>query len=432
LKELQSVLRTNDVSKETLQLQAGENNPDALADLKNQFVLSSQKSVPVVLHDVLEKRALRPYGWPEGEVLLLIGRLIVLGEIHLVLDGAVIAEDKAFEPLTNSTKRRKIVIKKRIVTDPKLIQDARKLGKEVFKEMGPDGEDAIATFLRNKLADWQSDLNSYKPLADTGNYPGKEEIKNSLIVLGSLLADGESGKFLNRFLAVRNDLQDLADDHQNLYDFFNHMKPTWEKLRSHHHVFKLNQSELDKDNQAGPALRRMEEILRAPAPFNMLKDVEGLINKVSTVNTNLLATARTDAGAEIKTKLESLGKDLDKASVEGSFANTLKKPLDDLLGQVAKDESLAHIALAKSKATELFDQSVRNLEEWLHQEAEKQKEQKGNTVPKPVVKKQRVVRASDLAGSSYLETQIQVDAFIQSLKAELEKALVENCRIQIR
>src|SRR5205814_8142939 len=78
LKEVQAVLRSNDVAKEQLLFQTGENNPEALEDLRSYLQLYTLKSQPVVLHDLLEKRySLRPYGWPDDEALLLIARLIV-------------------------------------------------------------------------------------------------------------------------------------------------------------------------------------------------------------------------------------------------------------------------------------------------------------------------------------------------------------------
>ena len=40
--------------------------------------------------------------------------------------------------------------------------------------MGPDGEDALFAFLQGKLKGWQTALPGFKPLADTGNYPGRK------------------------------------------------------------------------------------------------------------------------------------------------------------------------------------------------------------------------------------------------------------------
>src|SRR4029077_3510491 len=119
--------------------------------------------------------SLRPYGWPEEEVLLLLARLVVLSEISLMMDSTLLPIDKVYEAITTTAKRRKIVIRKRETSDPKAIQNARNLGKDLFAEMGPDGEDSLTTFLQTKLKSWHAALNGYKQLADTGNYPGGDE-----------------------------------------------------------------------------------------------------------------------------------------------------------------------------------------------------------------------------------------------------------------
>src|SRR5206468_10966151 len=125
LKELQAVLRSNDTAKETALLLAGENNPEALDDLRSYLHLCSMKSQQVVLHDMLEKRySLRPYGWPDDEVLLLVARLLVLGEISLMMDSTLLPIDKVYEAITTPAKRRKIVLRKREIADPKAIQNA--------------------------------------------------------------------------------------------------------------------------------------------------------------------------------------------------------------------------------------------------------------------------------------------------------------------
>jgi hypothetical protein len=142
------------------------------------------KSQQVVLHDMLEKRySLRPYGWPDEEVLLLLARLIVLSEINLMMDSTLLPIDKVYEAITTPAKRRKIVIRKRETSDPQAIQNARNLGKDLFAEMGPDGEDGLTTFLQMKLKEWQVALQGYKQLSDTGNYAGGDEITQGLTLI---------------------------------------------------------------------------------------------------------------------------------------------------------------------------------------------------------------------------------------------------------
>ncbi|MEI7686701.1 MAG: BREX system P-loop protein BrxC, partial [Planctomycetota bacterium] len=272
LKEIQTIIRCNDAAKETLLFQAGENNPLALDDLRNYLQLCAMKSQQVVLHDMLEKRyALRPYGWPDEEVLLLVARLLVLSEINLVMDSTALPIEKVYEAITTPAKRRKIIVRKRETSDPKAIQNARSLGKDLFAEMGPDGEDGLTTFLQTKLKGWQTALHGYKQLADTGNYPGGDEITQGLALTNPLIADKDSKKFIERFNSLKKDLLDLADQFHDLEHFYEHQKPTWEKLRKAHAAFQLNRLELEKDAQAGPALKRMQEILSAKSPYGLVK-----------------------------------------------------------------------------------------------------------------------------------------------------------------
>ena len=63
----------------------------------------------------------------------------------------------------------------------------------------------------------------------------------------------------------------------------------WDKLRAALSRFKLNQMELERDDSAGSALRRMGEILAAPSPYELVKEAEGLIRTVSEVNEKLLS-----------------------------------------------------------------------------------------------------------------------------------------------
>lgn len=118
-----------------------EGNKDARDDLRNYIQISTNTSRQILLHDLLEKRySLRPYGWPDHEVLILIARLLVLGEITLMMDGGLIPSDKIYEAITTPGKRRKIIVLKKQASDPQAIQNARTLGKDLFHEMGPEIE----------------------------------------------------------------------------------------------------------------------------------------------------------------------------------------------------------------------------------------------------------------------------------------------------
>ncbi len=163
LKEIQAILRSNDVAQLTLDLNVEESNPQAIEEIRNYVELCSAANKKIVLFDMLEGRfGKRPYGWPPEQVLILLARLLVLGEVSLTVDAAAIPIDKTYETISTSGKWRKITVIKRHTSPVEAIQKARALGKDVFSEMGPDGEDALFSFLTGKLKLWQSSLTNYK------------------------------------------------------------------------------------------------------------------------------------------------------------------------------------------------------------------------------------------------------------------------------
>jgi hypothetical protein len=133
-----------------------------------------------------------------------------------MMDGSLLAVDKVYEAVTTPAKRRKVVVRKRETADPKSIQDARSLGKNLFAEMGPDGEDALFSFLQAKLKGWHVTLSGFRQLADTGSYPGSTEIAEALTLIGPLLADTESRKFIERFNGLKVDLVEVGDQFHEL------------------------------------------------------------------------------------------------------------------------------------------------------------------------------------------------------------------------
>ncbi len=428
-KEIQAILRSNDIGQQTLKLQIPEGNKDALDDLRAYINLSAAKNQQTILHDIIEKRyALRPYGWPENEALILVARLLVLGEINLMMEGALIPPDKAFEAITVASKRRKIVVLKRQTSDPRAVQNARNLGKELFHEAGPDGEDALFTFLQNRLREWQSDLNGFKHLADTGNYPGQNEIADGLAQIKKLLAYDGSFKFIEQFNSLKNELHDLAENFHELENFYGHQKPAWERLRKEYDKYQLNRTELESDANARAALNRMQEILAAPAPYGMIKEADGLINKVNTVNSGLLVASRQHAIAEIDKHLSALQADLATAKVDAALSQACLKPLDTLRGKVETQESLAHIAQAEATALKAFDEAVASIEAFTNDASPKA----GDETPAAVIKKHRVIEPAKLAHSGYLETPEDVERFLDDLRRALEAAIANNERIQIR
>ena len=429
LKEIQAVLRSNDIGQHNLGMDMPQGNPQATEDLRGYIELCTKTSRQVVLFDMLTARyANRPYGWPEFEVILLLARLYMAGEVQFVSGGAAIPKGKLYEALTSRHKWRNITVVQRATSKPEDVKKARELGRDVFSEMGPEGEDALFEFLKGRLEGWREKLSRYRDMADTGSYPGAEDIADSLSLLNTLVAPEDSNRFLAQVNERGSDLRDVADRFHDLDHFYEHQRPMWDKLSAESGRFKLNQMELERNDSAGPALRRMSEILSAPNPYGLLKEAEGLIRTVSEVNEELLSERRARAIATITEQTASVSAEVSTAGGDESLKTTCLTPLEDLAKQVSTHESLAHIGQAEAEAVRLKDEVLDQVERYLERKAEE-----GKAGPdKPVVKPRRVVSPGKFVKSSYLESKADVNTFLNDLRKELTDALAKNERIEIR
>ena len=162
LKEIQAVLRSNDIGQHNLGMDMPESNPQATEDLRSYIELCTKTSRQIVIFDMIATRyANRPYGWPELEVILLLARLYMAGEVQFVSGGAAITKGKLYEALTSRRKWRNITAVQRVTSRPEDVQKARELGRDVFSEMGPEGEEALFEFLKDRLGDWRDKLGRY-------------------------------------------------------------------------------------------------------------------------------------------------------------------------------------------------------------------------------------------------------------------------------
>ena len=303
------------------------------------------------------------------------------------------------------------------------------MGKQLFSVMGPEGEDDLFQFLQQKLRAWETSLDLYKTLVETGRYPGREEIGDGLTLIKTLLACDASSKFIERFNERKDDLLTLGEYYHDLEYFYEHQRPTWDKLRRAYDRFQLNRLELERDVNAARALNRMGEIQAAPSPYGLIKDAEGLIATVEGINKELVTARRTESAAHIDRVIAQVQGELDKAKADEKLRAACLGPLQKLRLQVENQESLAHITQAEQEADRALENALSRIED-ATRKAEPQPGGRDIVVAPP--RPRRVIRPAELMRISFLETQDDVEGFLDALRNQLSDAIAKGERIQIR
>ena len=439
-REMQAIIRSDDVSQASMDLNGAEANPEALKELHNMISLACSANRQVIFYDLcFDKFASRPYGWPEQQTALLLIRLYGAGKIRLQKSGAEVSKQQLLDLISKSATWRTVTIHERVTANPEDVHGARQLGRDVFDEMGPESEEALFGFLQAKLQEQQNSLNRYQELASNAQYPGLEQIEESQSLINTLLSADESNRFIQRFNDNKDALVDHTDHYSTLRTFYERQKPVWDKLLKASQAFQLNEQQLRNNPDAAKALDRTHTILKAPAPYGLIQETDKLLATVKAVNDQLLTAQREQSLQKIDSHLQSVEQELQAVGAENTLQRECKDPLASLRSKVAEQTSLAHITQAEAQALLCKDNAIAKIAEFAKKQADK-----ANDFAKPAAdgsppisalsafKPVKTISASSIQPTGYIETTDQVEDYLQKLRAQLLAAIDSGNRVEIR
>lgn len=437
--EIRAVLNADDIGQHSLVMGGDEGNPIALKEMRDYLQLKAA-SERVLLSDVVDRFTAIPWGWkPEWEVVLLIARLFMAGEIKLMLEGSDMDPKSAMDPLTKSVRFKQVSILKRKTADAVSINKARDLHKELFSKLAKEDEDGLVTDYRGNLKDWQSELEGFSHVASTNHYPGKATIDQALTRIKKQLAIRDTFEFIEALLSARSDWQDTSEDIRDVISFYKTQINTWRRMLESLSEFNDNHESLRKVAEAADALYTLETIRDKPAPYSQINQIDSLISKVAGVNNQIAGEERESALLSIDQRISEVQKTLDDVQASSDLCNKALLPLQQVKTAVAALSSIPKIRYFKEQAGLHLDTAMDLIA--LATQTTTSIPQTDTTtsgtlsgVTKPVIqaKPAKVIRAADFNTKSYLETEAEVDEYINKLKKELIAAIHSGHRARIQ
>ncbi|CAM4159940.1 BREX system P-loop protein BrxC [Vreelandella rituensis] len=463
MRELQAVLTMDDVGQLGIDLEGEEGNAQAVREVEQYIGLHGGE--PVALTPLIERFSNRPFGWPEGETLLILGRLHAVGRLTFHTAGPALSGKEAFELLNNARRRSEVRLQKKRQTEEAVLKKARNLTKDLFGQLGPTSEKELFAFYQDHFARWQHNLEAYKSKTDVSRFPGRSVIDTSLREVGRLVRLDDSFDFFKDVAAKQDELLDLEENYRDLHEFFTKQLTTWQQLSQALTRFAANRLELEKHPEAKRAFDDLERIYNAEAPYSMLQKVAGHIRTLDEVNDRLVADKREHAITRIDKRIDNLKAEIAKSGIATpALSNRLLHPLQQLKESINASVSIAQIyQLQTETAAEREEASLDALH---HEQADAAKrpqtvvsppsggkkppssspgfsppgDDELNVVrepgpvsaPKPVANVSVTQVLGRVHEGVYLESQQEVDAFINALKDELNGAISANKRIRVR
>jgi hypothetical protein len=460
MRELKAILLADDIGQMGLSLDGEAGNPQATKEIEQYISLRSTQD-SVLLSEITDRFSKKPFGWKEDEVILIIGRLAALGRVSFMLSGATLPVRDAFDPLSNSRKRRDITVIRKRQSDEQVLKQARSLTQDLFSSLGPATEKELFEFYLQHLNQWLAHLKGYKNKTDVGRFPGKKVIEQSVLTLERLLNNDDSFDFFKEVVDKKNDYLDLEEDYRDVHEFFSNQLHTWQQLQQAIQHFDKNKTALDRDEKARAALAELRAIESSETPYGMLHKVAGFISTVQDVNEAILKEKRTHALSRVDEKIKQLEAQIEKSGIATpELSNKLLRPLQLVKSDIETETSISQIYMYQTQTSaERLDDSLFELDQAIEKEAQKQaqlrkqaeqeaksqnyptnepskpgevKQPEAVAKPKPVVEVSPASVFNKVSQSVYLETEADVAEYIEALKEELQQAIANDQRVRIR
>lgn len=204
--------------------------------------------------------------------------------------------------------------------------------------------------------------------------------------------------------------------------FYTTQRRTWDELKESKVKFDVNKFDLEGDEKVKKALIRMDEIINAPAPYALIKEVSDLIVCANKANNDLLSKNREALNNVGKRYLEEFDREAKKMKVPESELELSKLHLQNLLDKAQEEISIANLKRYKGEMQNLLDTELTRLANLIQKEPGE----------KPVVKETESIYLSSYYKKSYIETEEDVEDFISSLKEKLDEIIKRGKRIRIK
>ena len=430
--EIKAVLSGDDIKPLLQDTQNEELNPLAVNELR-QYLLLAASEKRVLLSDIIDRFTGIPWGWKsDWEIVLLVARLYMAGEIKLMLEGADIEPKAAIDPLTKSVRFKQVSILKCKSADSVSLKRARELHRDLFAKLPREEEDSLVTDTRDSFSTWQNELKNYSHTATSKYYPGKTVIDQAINRIGKQLAIRDSYEFIETLLTGKDDWLDLSDEIHDVISFYKTQITLWQRMLEAMTAFADNHEALQQDINAAHALKELTAIRDNPAPYSQINRIDPLLNTVETVNGQLAAIEREIALLAIEQKLAEIETALDQAQADVNLRNKALHPLQQLKISIAGQSSIPQIRYLAERAGTHLDTAMDSIATAQEQPAPGIKEpgagNAGTTPQKPV----KVIRAQKLSNKTYLETEDEVDAYLTKLRKALVAALQEGKKARIQ
>jgi len=320
----------------------------------------------VTMGDVVGCFSEQPYAWSLRRILLLVENLLLDIKIQFLRDGLKLTPENMRSYLSDPDQFENIEIVKPEIVDKGTLTEAQRICGKLFAGHCDKDQNSQCRFIRKRFRNWKNSLNSFKRLADTGRYPGKNEIKSILALIEEFQAHYDPKAFIEFFIQKKDSLHNAFDQMAVLKSFYTDDIHVWNNLMEAVDAFKKDRQILEKDRQAKKALQQLIDLSESPEPYKRMVKIPELLSTVTPLHKKIIQE-RTDSRRiavinDLKKKIEHIKSILNEKQANRDLRNRTLLPFQSLMRKISNAKHITLIDQFYDDASDAFDMALMMLE----------------------------------------------------------------------
>ena len=438
--DIETVLKESKAG--TLSMEAGQGNEaNVLAqDEIAAFVRNNTSQHQYISRKYIEDHFKKsPYGYNEDDIHWLLARLFMRGKIAFHVNSETINRQnrtgkELADYLTKRAYTEKLMIDERKSVPDSYKKAVRNILSEVFQDslVGND-EDSLMKALKEKARIELKELETYDAqykLHQT--YPGWQIIHQGQRLLQPLQNVGSPLEFFQAAAKREEDLLDFADDYRDVRHFFDKQKDIFDKAEDNYGVYEKSEVYIQDEELKGIA-KEIGRILHNPSPYGQIHKLvdlrEKFMDKYDAVFQKEMEPVQHSIAFDKNTVLETLK----EVPYGESHQQEVKRAFEEFEKKAKDSQDIPGLRSFREQASiKKEDFLRRKMPQWemewkrIHGPASAVGETNDHPVkPAPMPKKVKTIFSYEVIphGSWEIETEADIDKYLEQLKKKLQREL---------
>ena len=429
--------------QQKLELGKDVRNQLALNDVRDYIAQNTAKHTKTSMKTLMDRFQRAPYGFVEDDVRWLVAKLFREGDIALYVnsDPVTLLSKSADDIIRYITKKEfvdKLMTEKREKPGENQMKAVREVMKELFHvtPVSSDEDSLMSSFL-SYAKSLKSDLEKLEiHYQSQPAYPGKKVVSDGKIRMLTVLDTKTSGEFFREVFANQDAYLDFAEDYEPVKAFFaGEQKDIFDKSLLLLSIYDDSKTFI-VSKEIESVAKDIRTIVRMPAPYSSIYKLPDLNEKFMTLYLNLMNQLAAPVQKAIEDAKKRVFDELAGKKCDGLLRDKFARRFLELKDKADHCSNVAALQTIKVEADAL---KIRLLNEIAEAEAklaaptEPVAEPGPAVQPQPLKKKKKTVsiKTVNTAATWQIETETDIDAYLQELRKKLIGTLEENTIINI-